>query len=76
MEASGPTGHSARLLGDRGTRPVVWRCVLVPVRPVHEAGIVWRRANDSVVYVLVYTSTGVVPACMFILFYVIILCFT
>ena len=41
---------------DRGTRPVVWRCVLVPVRPVHEAGIVWRRANDSVVYVLVYTS--------------------
>ena len=46
MEAAGPAGHSARLLGGPGHEagPGGGACGC-QCSPVHEAGSVWRRAK-------------------------------
>ena len=69
VEAAGAAGHPARLLGGTGARGR-WcggACC------ASGAGARGRTQSEGVqmtvlVYVLVYISTGVVPACMFILF--------
>ena len=71
MEATGPAGHFARLLGGPGHEagPGGGACGC-QWSPVHEAGNVWRRAK-TVLCVCWCTLCCVVPACMFILlFYV------